>query len=342
MMSARYVKFLISVPILTYAASYLYLGLYHGKAFLLNTVIHEGGTYTLLQSLFYASHFLGHIPVHVVLAFFFTGYYLCISGDNFGRWPEKNIQMLSAVLVIFLISTVILSITVFGYEDTFSFITQKKQGVGIYRDGGAWNLHLPSTVLLFALIPVYIYVVKRICDKNVHVGTRGRGYMAFSLILFFSFTFLFNKHAIMDTLSFISNDPRYLAHGVRELLTFPLTYFPIPLYFFLREEKERGLASGSSMDRKLSFGIMCLLIIFMGGFFYEASIPLSRGIDSLAQRPTFAKGGKLSISYLLASHYFEHFLDTIFFALLCLLLYGLASRSGRPHISRETVARGCV
>jgi hypothetical protein len=329
MMSAHYLKFLIALPVLTYAASYLYLALYHGKSFLFNTVVHEGGTYSLLQSLFYASHYLGHVPVHIVLAFFFTGCYLCLSGDNPGRWTKRKIQMLSAVFVLFLVSTAILSITVFGYEDTFSFITQKKQGVGIYRDGGAWNLHLPSTVLLFVFIPVYIYVVKKICDKNVLVGTRGMGYLAFGFALFLSFTFVLNRHNITETLCLISSDPRYLAHGVRELLTFPLTYFPIPLYFFLREEKERGLASGSAVDRKLAAGIIFLLIIFMAGLFYEASIPLSKGIDNLAQRPAFAKGGKLGIPYLLASHYFEHFLDTIFFALFCLLLYGFASRFRR-------------
>src|ERR1700690_240417 len=104
MMSAQYRRFLITLPILTYATSYLYLALYHGRALLFNTVVHEGGTYSLLQTMFYASHFLGHIPVHVVLAFFFTGCYMCLSGDVPFRWPKRKLQMLSAVLIIFLIS----------------------------------------------------------------------------------------------------------------------------------------------------------------------------------------------------------------------------------------------
>lgn len=329
MMPAQYTAFLITLPFLTYAASYMYLALYHGRAFLFNTVVHEGGTYTLLQTVCYASHFLGHLPVHVVLAFFFTGCYMCLSGDLPVRWPKRKMQMLSGVLVIFLMAAAVLSVTVFGYEDTLSFIAQKKQGVGIYRDGGAWDLHLPSTVLLFAFIPVYIYVVRRICGRNVLPGTAGQRYLTVSCFLFIFFTLLSNRHNITDTFCSILTDPRYLAHGVRELLTFPLTYFPIPLYFFMRGEKERGPASGNATDRKLAAGIICLLIIFTAGLFYEALIPLSKGIGSLAQRPAFAKGGKLGIPYLLASHYFEHFLDTIFFALLCLLLYGSASRTRR-------------
>jgi hypothetical protein len=53
-------------------------------------------------------------------------------------------------------------------------------------------------------------------------------------------------------------------------------------------------------------------------------LPLSVGIGSLAQKPFFAKKCELGIPYLLASHYFEHFPDTIYFTLLSLFLYGVA------------------
>ncbi len=325
MTHAHYLRFLISAPLLTYAASYLYLVFYHGKAILFDEVVHEGGTYSLLQSTFYASHFLGHIPVHVVLAFFFTGCYLCLSSNYLARWPKGKMQILSAAFVLFLIVSAVLSVTFFGFEDTLSFVAQKKQAVGIYREGGAWNLHLPSTILLFALIPVYIYFIKRICGRSVQSSMSGVFYIAVSCFLFISFTLLSNRHNILETLCPILTDARYLAHGVRELLTFPVTYFPIPLYFFLRGEKESGIYS--SMNKKLILSIACLSLIFIAGFFYEASIPLSKGIGNLAQKPAFAKGGKLGIPYLLAAHYFEHFLDTIFFTLLCLLLYGFAARN---------------
>lgn len=326
-MHVHYLRFLISVPLLTYAVSYLYLAFYHGKSLLFNVVVHEGGTYSLLQSTFYASHFLGHIPVHVVLAFFFTGCYLCLSDDYPDRWSKGKMQMLSAAFILFLIAATVLSVTFFGFEDALSFIAQEKQGVGIYREGGAWNLHLPSTILLFALIPVYIYFIKRICGRSVQSSMGGVFYLAVSCFFFIAFTLLSNRHNISGPLCLILTDARYLAHGVRELLTFPVTYFPIPLYFFLRGEKGSDFVIGSSMNRKVKLCVALLSLIFIAGLFYEASIPLSKGIGNLAQKPAFAKGGKLGIPYLLAAHYFEHFLDTIFFALLCLLLYGLASRS---------------
>jgi hypothetical protein len=54
------------------------------------------------------------------------------------------------------------------------------------------------------------------------------------------------------------------------------------------------------------------------------------GIGQLAQTPPFAKAGTLSVPYLLASHYFEHLLDTIYFTLLTLLLWSFASRRNAP------------
>jgi len=122
---------------------------------------------------------------------------------------------------------------------------------------------------------------------------------------------------------FLWADPRYLAHSVRELLTFPLTYFPVVLYFLYRDRRE---PTGGKADAKLKVVIACLALVFLGGLLYQSIVPLSAGIGELAQKPGFAEGGRLSIAYLLASHYFEHVLDSVYFTLLCLLLHGWATR----------------
>ena len=61
---------------------------------------------------------------------------------------------------------------------------------------------------------------------------------------------------------------------------------------------------------------------------YAIVVPLGAGIDGLTQRPDFAHEGRLSIAYLLASHSFEHVLDTLFLALLSLLLMTAGQRGG--------------
>jgi len=321
-------RVLLFLPVFAYIVSYLYLAYYHGKFLIFNTIVHESGKYTLLQDMFYASHFLGHIPVHTVLAFFFVGAYLCLTGSNSNRYPKKKIRILFTLLVFLLISSFFLSLTVFGYEDTLSFMAQRKQGVGIYAEGGSWNLHLPSTMLLLLLIPVYIYIVKRIFGRSIEPNPSGLFYISLGFIFFFLFTFLFNRN-IVDAFFSIWGDPRYLGHSVRELLTFPVTYFPVPLYFILSGETRVGGSRKRKRNRNLECVMASLGIVFLLGLFYQSYIPLTEGIGNIAQKPDFAKGGKLGAPYLLASHYFEHFLDTIYFTLLCLLSYSFAMNKAK-------------
>ncbi len=316
-------KLLIYLPIFTYVVSYLYLAYYHQKFLVFNTIVHESGKYTLLEEMFYASHFLGHIPVHTMLAFFFIGVYLCLTGFRFRTQRRKKTRMLFILLAGLLISSFFVSAVVFGYEDTFAFMVQQKQGVGIYAKGGAWNLHLPSSMLLFLLIPVYIYIVKRIFGRSIDPNLSGLLYMSLGAIFFFLFTQLLNG-SIADTFILIWANPRYLAHSVRELLTFPVTYFPIPLYFILRGEKKVGASVKGVPSRNFKYFIAGLAVVFLLALLYQSYVPLAEGIGNLAQKPDFAKGGNLGVPYLLASHYFEHFIGTVYFTLLCLLLYGFA------------------
>jgi hypothetical protein len=67
----------------------------------------------------------------------------------------------------------------------------------------------------------------------------------------------------------------------------------------------------------ISFGIFVLL------FIYQVILPLQEGIGNLSQKPEFTKGDDLPLLYLITSHYFEHFLDTIFFVLLSAWLFRL-------------------
>jgi len=218
-------------------------------------------------------------------------------------WKKENSDTLYFAYV-FLDFVIPSKPSFFGYEDTFAFIAQKKQSVKIYTEGGSWNLHLPSTMLLFLLIPVYTYIVKRTFGRSIEPNVSGLLYVSVGFISFFLFTFFFNRN--IDVIFLIWEDPRYLAHSVRELLTFPVTYFPIPLYLILRGEKTVGGSRKKKQNRHLRYFITCLAIFFLIGLSYQSYISLTEGIGNVAQQPDFAKGGKLGVLYLLASHYFEH------------------------------------
>lgn len=319
---------LIAMPIFAYLFSYAYLAYYHGKSFIFNTVVHEGGTFTLIQDAFYASHFLGHIPVHTTLAFFFTGIFLCLAAGDGGRHLKRNVDFLLIALVFFLVFTFFLSLSVFGYEDTFAYLAQKKQSVARYEQGGSWNLHIPSTTMQFMLIPIYLFGVMVLFRRPVRLSSKGAFYILASVGLFLIFGLYFNT-GFLAAIYKVWTDPRYLAHSVRELLTFPVIYYPIPLYFMMKDNTNNENPQNSANWKELKPLKICfviLLVIFVAAFAYQSYIPLTQGISELAQKPAFARGGKLGIPYLLAAHYFEHFLDSIYFSLFCLLLFGAANR----------------
>ena len=150
-------KILLFLPVSVYAVSYLYLAGYHGDIFLFDNLVHEGGTHTLLESIFYFSHFLGHVPVHTVLALVFVGTFLSLTGPDLETPLKRKTGLLLISIAALLIVSVVMSLVVFGQDDTLSFLAQQKQGVEVYAPGGSWNLHLPSTISLFFFIPVFLF-----------------------------------------------------------------------------------------------------------------------------------------------------------------------------------------
>jgi hypothetical protein len=316
---------LLYLPLCVYVLSYAYLAWYHGKVFLFDTVVHEGGTYTLLQDIFYASHFLGHIPTHTTIALLFVGCYLCFAPSPQTSKMVKRIPVLLVVMALFLVASGILSAVWFGVEDTMAFVTQHKQTVRDDQQGGSWNLHIPSTMMQVLFIPIYLFIAMRLFAKQMTPSKKGVAYLLTGAGSFFLFTYLFNRN-FADVLSLVWQSPRYLAHSVRELLTFPLTYYPVPLFLCLKESASSQRFDQSREERHLKNIIIGLSAAFILLFAYQAYIPLVRGVGNLAQNPSFAKGGQLTIPYLLTSHYFEHFLDTVYFSLLCLILYAFSEK----------------
>jgi len=312
-------KWLLALPMAVYLVAYGYLAIYHGQWNLTGKVIHEGGTYTFWETTFYASHFLGHIPVHVVIALIFIGSYRCFSG--FSRLPIKSFNKvtISTGLILLIGGSFLLSLLHFGCEDTFAYILQRKQGVNNLVRGGSWNLHLGSTTMMFIFLPVYVYAARIAMGKPVLLKTDAWKWLAVAALIFLAFTLLVNG-SMLHPFKVAWTDPRYLAHSVRELATFPLTYFPIPLYFLMKSEPSSISEKSDGKHRGATMMVAGLALLFILGFAYQVILPLRVGISDLAQNPSFSGDNGLSVPYLLASHYFEHFLDTIFFALLTLLL----------------------
>ena len=308
---------MLLVPVLTYLLSYLWLAVYHGTPMLWNVVVHENGRHTLLETTFYASHFFGHVPVLTVLALLFAAAYVAMAGDRTPTMARGGVLTVGAALGGLLLLAAVLSVIHFGVDETLSFALQRRQRPDLDTAGGSWKLHLPSTMLQFALIPVAVWMARRLCGRSVAWSRRGVGYLAAATGSAVVVTWIASPEPL-GALAAVWRDPRYLAHSVRELATFPVTYYPIPLAFLLAAEaRPKGPAEP---DRRTALAVAVLLVFFAIGFSYQVVVSLAHDIGSLAQKPEFAKGGELGVSYLLASHYFEHFLDSIYFALVAVLL----------------------
>jgi hypothetical protein len=311
------------LPVAVYAVSYLYLAAYHGQPLLWHTVIHESGRLTFYETLFYSSHFLAHLPVHLVLALFFVGFFLGFAGP--ANTSHRDRRLLAAAIGVFLLASLAHALLTFGPQDTLDYLLQRKQGADRFDEGGSWKLHYASTMILPLLMPAYIWTARRLLGLPVHHERFSWRLIAGGSAGFLLFAAWFDA----DPLAAIGHawsEPRYLGHAVREICTFTLTYFPLLLWLMAR--RERPAASPAPRHVRMPRAAVGAFIVFIMGFTYQAAVALRADIGRITQKPDFAVGGELSVPYLLASHYFEHALDSIFFALAGLLLFLSARRSG--------------
>lgn len=301
---------MLAIPLATYFFSYLYLAVFHQKVWLWSTVIHESGTLTLLETTLYASHFLGHIPSLTIIAALFAVWFRIFSPT------DEKIRFSwfwGGFAIVFILLCLVGSIAHFGVSETLAYLLLKQQSVTRSEPGGSFLLHLPSTLSLIVLLPWFFLGTFWLTGRSLNWNSRYANHIVAAPVVILALAF-----AVTGSLSDIAkslSDPRYLAHSVRELATFPLTFFPIPLALWL---------SGTS-DRRQTIhpaarGMLILTLLLALPFLtYPVWIPLTVGVSDLAQQPEFSTE-PLPISYLLASHYFEHILDTVYFTLLCFTL----------------------
>ena len=149
---------LLITPLVVYFLSYCYLAIYHGYWNLVPVIVHEGGTLTWLQTTLFASHFLGHIPVHLVLSLWLVG--CCLSTGKTAPAYFISKKILTFTLFIFLGISLALALQLNGWEDTKMYLSQWRQNHSLDTKGGSWLLHLPSTITLFFLIPLIVFATR--------------------------------------------------------------------------------------------------------------------------------------------------------------------------------------
>jgi hypothetical protein len=311
---------LIGVPALYVLVSYAYLARWHGRVTLWNTIVHENGRLSLLGSLLYFDHFLGCVPMVAFFAFCTAGGFAAAA-----RAPELpdpgRAQVLAVALlgggVSLVIIAFIASLRTVGWQRTMDYALQRIERDGVLSRGGTWNQlqlsNIPIALGIVALSSSTEMVLNPAREAPLSMlRYAGIGCLLVGLALNVAITVA----GRCDFRTFLN--PRWLAHSIREIATYPFT--GVLLAFLCVVLVERALSGIDTVA--IHVGLLPLLVIAVSVAMAIGQLLLLRDapVLEMAQRPAFAKHG-LSISYLMASHVFEHALDFVLMGALAGGLY---------------------
>ena len=227
-------------------------------------------------------------------------------------------------LPVFIVITFLASVRVAGWEQTRDYAFQYIERDGILSPGGNWNqlqisnipIALGSIGLAFACASSWT-----LQGRRASMPMFRRGLVILTAAVVFSVTL--SVFWWPGCSAFLN--PRWLAHSVREIATYPLTGIPIALASVAATHVYVTRTGRLSTPLRLTFPRFSVFLIALAILLLTGQLILLRdsNIHSLAQRPAFAPDG-LSIPHLLAAHVFEHFLDFVIIGPLSAGIYALA------------------
>jgi len=315
------VMVLLALPVLYLGISYAYLAVWHGKFCLWRTVIHENGHHTLLGSLFYFDHFVACVPMVTFFALCVAGGF-ALSNPTFKLISVTRLATVTAVLLLgaalLVLCSFVASLFIVGWQRTLDYASQRIERDGVISKGGNWNqLQLSNVPIGLGAIGTCIALVVFSPDLNPlgYASFTGFGLIGLAAILSIAIS-AFNWCGWEAF-----KNPRWLAHSIREMATYPFTGIPLAMLSVLLVE---FILTGSD-QWTIQLSWPSVILIGVAALILIAQLLLLRNtnIGSIAQKPSFAPNS-LTIPYLLCSHVFEHFLDFILIFLLAGGFYALA------------------
>ncbi len=315
---------LFGVPSAYVLISYGYLAWWHKKLWLFNTVVHENGRLTLVGSLFYFDHFVSHVPMAGVFALCAAGGIAVQAGVPFDVHLAHRAWQAATILMSAAIALVVLSfggsLLVAGWQRTIDYLLQRIERDGVMSRGGLWNeLQLSNVPIALGAIGI---------GGALQTVTTGRAAAGDVRLFAGGMALIAAAAAVLVVMSLATwqswtafRNPRWLAHSMREVATFPLTGIPVALAsVVLVQYVLTGPSTWIARPQWLSLALIGLATSIVA---IEFAFVRSADILAIAQKPSFA-GERMSIWYLLASHVFEHALDFVFMGLFAGGAYALA------------------
>lgn len=325
--SSTLIGLLLALPFTYFVVSYFYVAWYHQEAYLWHTVIHENGRLTLAGSLFYFDHFIACVPMITTFALCTAGGF-ALTGDVPALAEPSRAGRVAAVLLgsaaLMVIVAFLASVQTAGWERTIDYALQRIERDGVLSKGGNWNqLQLSNIPIALGTVGLSCAILRSRpgpASRDAGLVTGGK------LCLGVAFALMAAISAITFTEWQAFLNPRWMAHSIREVATYPLTGIPIALAAILLVERYlSGQNTWSVEPRALSLILIGLSLVLVAG----QLIYLNRvDVMAMAQKPSFARR-ELSVPYLVSSHVFEHFLDFVLITPLTAGIYALTRRMAR-------------
>lgn len=308
-------------PLFILFISYSYLAYEQGTPFFFNAHIHESGTYTLLETVFYFDHFIREIPVSVL-----TACVVAISFYLFSPLPLHDCCRMVSVrkftvpfLFFFLIVVIAGALLKNGFYSFFLDLFQYRTRDNVVSYGSHWHYHLLHIEFIFLASLAVSFVYRGL--THMYSTTMNKSGITF-LVIVQTCIILFTLIFIPDIKPF--TDTRYLAHQFREIVTHASVTMPLAFAFLIVFEHKSCPASyvspGASAFNKI--GVLLFIVALVIPLYIL--IQLS-GRNIMAEAQT-----KSNYFNLLASHYFEHSLDYVFVSLLTVMIFSFLI-----HISKR-------
>ncbi len=210
---------LLVIPVLTLTAALAAICLHFHNFWPWQTIVHEDGKRTLLETVFYFEHALGELPVEVILSIAVAGAALWFAKPRFPRNSSVFIALLLAAITVDA-TLVIGAWRTVGPETTEQFLLQNHTRDGAPPEFGShWRYHLLSEASLMLLPAAMLRFW-------APVGHR-RWASAAGVAAFLAACLIFG----VNRLPF--SDPRYLGHQARETFTHALVTIPLALWLCL-------------------------------------------------------------------------------------------------------------
>ncbi|HXJ35104.1 MAG TPA: hypothetical protein VMS22_13820 [Candidatus Eisenbacteria bacterium] len=302
-------SWLAGVPAGALIGSYLWLALDHGTPWLLGTVVHEGGRYTLAQTILYWRHFLRELPVVALYAAASVAA-ATVYGPRCTSAPSRAVRILALAAAVALVAGAWMA----AAREWGADVARREVLQSYLRDDDApvagihWGYHLLSTLAYVAAAVVLGVLVQRLLDGRARTPRRAArmvwlgGVGVATVVL----TILCGGLPL-DTLA----DPRHLGHQAREAATHLVVTLPLAFAVLLavgRWQPDRSPSRASSADLAIALASGALLLAYLA-------------IGAIVTGAARAARPDARLSALIAAHDFEHTLD---YLLVALLVVGLA------------------